>query len=383
MTTNYFGDYTGRVKGTGRTEVITPKVHLMSVTNNPVGTLFSLWHASRHNEYIDPADAQFIYENWDSITISKINSDPYFKSEVDRILEENIPSYICSCYPEHAGESGTDICNVIRQIAKMNLVANVPSAESVTFNFAIDDATVALREQMVRSKLASYWTQTSRTASLTSMDVNMSRHIEMYGGEKAVDIYEETVETIREAYRKLGALGVPVEEIRLAPESRVHRVMWMIDARALLPILSKRASWIAQATLWSPIIAQVSRIVREVDPMFSEFLGKCDGVTIANGRVTFYKYDNEVEDRYFGRDPQPCDPLWLAYKGITMPEHTNLEFYDAMKDLYIDLWSDDILEILGWDRKDRSKLGKYDRPALYWDDHNPRMIDGLKRVYEI
>jgi len=330
--------YMGRVKGSSRTEYIRPRVELLSHTENPIGTLFSLWHGSRFNEFVDSAQAQAIYEGKDSG------------------LEE-LKQYIVSCYPEYGTAS-----RVVQEVARMNLLANVPSAESVTFNFAIHDCSVGLREQIVRSKLSSYWTQTSRTADLRYMDIHMSNSIEEYGGQEAVDIYKHVAETIREGYRKLADLGVPLEEVRLAPEARVHRVMWMTDTRALMLVINKRLDWMAQTTLWTPIIEDMVQILRNIDPMLGDFFGNPPGVKIQDGKVIHHAYDNENEDRYYGRDLQPVDPLWLAYKGIKPKPDTNFKLYDQMKSYYIKLWSDEILEVLGWDRENPDKLGYYDRP---------------------
>ncbi|WJZ23552.1 thymidylate synthase [Listeria phage LIS04] len=353
----------GRVGGSNITDTIRPSVNLVSVTANPVGTLFVLWHGSRHDSTITAEEAEVLYTGGEKA------KTPYYTE---------LAKYILECYPEHASEG---ISHTIKQIAKMNLIANVPSAEAVHFTFSIDNATVALREQMVRSKFASYWTQTSRTADLTQFDANMSDRIGFYGGEEAESTYKDTIQTIRDAYVKLQELGVPVEEIRLSPESRVHRVYWMISARSLLPILSKRLSWIAQATLWSPIISDVASILRDVDPMFAEFFGECEGVTINSDQVTFYKYDNEVEDRYFQRDPQPVDPLWLAHHQVKMPEHTDIGFYDDMKSLYIKLWKDEILDVLGWKRDNPHHLGPYDRPASYWSSIGSDKASHLADTY--
>ena len=82
--------------------------------------------------------------------------------------------------------------------------------------------------------------------------------------------------------------------------------------------------------------------------------------------VSNYMMNADNEDRYYGRDPLPCDCLWLAYKGITMPEHTDLDFYDYMKSMYIQIWDDRYLEVLGWDRNDPSKIGPYDRPYQWY-----------------
>lgn len=358
----------GRKIGNSITKELTPIVTLESVTENPVGTLFAMWFNSRHEDAIYPWVAQSIYEDMNKGEVKDYNVIYNDGVEVnDYILD--MCKFICDCYPEHAGDTGRNVANVIKEVAKMNLLANVPSAESVLFNFRVDNCTVALREQMVRTKVQSFWTQTSRTTDLSRMDVNMSESIRRFGGEEAVKIYEDAVQNIRDTYTKLTELGVPSEDIRLSPESRVHRVEWMTNVRALIPIVSKRVGWIAQLGLWKPIIEQVSEILRNLDPMFEDFLGNQEAVKIADGKVVFHKYDNEHEDRYFGRDPLPTDPLWLAYKGVCMPEGTNLELYDAMKEGFIKLWKQEALDVLGWDRRFPKKLGKYDRPRSYFIEH--------------
>ena len=356
-----------RVKGNSITGDLQSKTSLVSMTESPIGTLFSLWHGSRHNDTVSASMAQLFYDR-----PGLAEEDSFWKKHAE---------YICSCYPEHAGEDGKVVARVIENVAKMNLLANVPSSESVLFTFCIDDASVAFREQLVRPKSDTQWTQTSRTADLTTMDVMMSDSIEFYGGEEAVDVYKETVDVIRQAYVKLAELGVPTESIRLAPEARTHRVYWMINARALRGVLAKRLDWIAQIELWGPVIGDVCEILREKLPIMLDFVGHPD-VKIKDKKVIWHKYQNEVEDRYFGRDPQPCDPLWLAYNNVTMPENTDIDFYDNMKKMFIKFWSDEILEVLGWDRKDPDVLGKYDRPYSYWESIGRLdMIEGLDTEY--
>ena len=349
-----------RIKGSNITKELRPEVELVSATQYPVGTLFSLWHGSRHEEKVSAHSAQLLYATNDRSSVPTTEAD-----------------IVASSYPEYFDNGSYS--NVIEEIAKIVLKANVPASECVNFTFCIDEASVALREQMVRSKFASYWTQTSRTADLNHMDINMSKSIGMFGGDEAVQVYQDTAEAIRKAYQRLTELGVPTEDIRLSPESRTHRIYWMISARALMPILSKRTSWIAQATLWSPIVSQVTAILRDkVDPIFTYFSGDNSDCTISDGKVTSYKYDIEVEDRYYERDPQPCCPLWLAYRGVTMPEHTDIEFYDYMKSIYIQMWKDEILEVLDWDRKNPNRIGKYDRPASWF-----RAMDRLDEIKDL
>lgn len=349
-----------RIKGNSCTEVIKPKVSLLSMTSNPIGTLFSLWHGSRHKQWISAGNLEKIYRMWESEYVLEYKRNEEMRELVD---------YIKECYPEYVKliisdpENIPDVRQAILQVARMNIVANVPSCEALSFNFVIDEATVAFREQLVRGKLnGQFWTQTSRTADLTSMDINMSEKIETYGGKEATEVYKSAANQIREAYIKLQELGVPTEEIRLAPESRVHRIYWMVNIRSLIAMFSRRSDWMCQATLWTPIIEGVSESLREegLDDLL-DLIVKPE-VKIENGRVTFHKYDNENEDRYYGRDPQPVDPLWLAYKGLKMPEHTDLKFYDEMKKSFIRIWPQEYLDILGWDRNNPNILGPFDRP---------------------
>ena len=76
--------------------------------------------------------------------------------------------------------------------------------------------------------------------------------------------------------------------------------------------------------------------------------------------VSAHNYDIENMDRYTGKDPQPVDPLWLAYKGYSMPEFTDMEFYEYLKSMYINIWPDEYLKVLGWDREHPEVKGPYD-----------------------
>lgn len=353
------GSFTGKIR---------PVVTFKSMTSNPIGTLFSVWYGSRHNDSVDPEDIQALYD-----------SDPAYVSKMpDSNWERRakVAAMICKDYPDLAGASGSDYKNVIKTICKQCIESDVPAAESVNFVIEIDKANVAWREQLVRSKIASYWTQSTRTIDMTTMDINMADSVELIGGPKAVEIYEHTADVIRQAYIELEKLGVPIEDIRLQPQQHVHRVYWMISIRALVKILNKRSDWIAQASLWTPIIAGVCSYLRKLSlfDIVEDFVGKPPVKVSYHSDydeyyVSEYMMNADNEDRYYGRDPLPCDGLWLAYRGLAMPEHTDLDFYDYLKSMYIQIWGDEYLKVLGWDRSDPTKLGKYDRPKTWFTSH--------------
>lgn len=344
----------GRMDQNSETRLFTPEVTCITSTPFAKEVLFCIWWGSRHKR---------------SILTSILNDALNSVSKTS--YQEKILREICEAYPEYAGEDKDDAHNVVNTIVKTLIDSDLPPLEAISFTFEIDNCTVAFREQLVRGRQSGYWTQTSRTMSLEYMDVNRATSIETLGGKKAVKIYDDTVDTIRRAYESLKALGVPEEDIRLQPSAQVHRVYWMTNLRVLLKTLNKRVDWIAQATLWSPVISGILSSLRYY--LDSDLLNmirskSCtpkvglsktkDGELV----VSSHTYDIENMDRYVGKDPQPVDPLWLAYKGYRMPKDTDLKFYHYLKGLYLNIWPDEYLEVLGWNRSDIDVQGKYDVP---------------------
>lgn len=365
-----------RIKGTATTKEFIPETKLLSCTTNPIGTIFSVWHMSRWNEEIEPFDIQYIYDG---------------ESDSDLLEDyEELMKYLCSCYPEYLQDNKNDNLTtqariVIREVVKLAIKCDVPATEFVSIELYTNNASVAWREQMVRNRRIHPWLQTSRTSDPVMFDCNRISTIRQLGGEEAVKIYDDLVQKIRDTYKILTEMGVPSEDIRLQPQGHIHRCMWGMDLRNLIKLVSKRSSWIAQMSLWGPVNADIVSILRDLfgEEIINDFVGKCEDITYhrdENGKIVLdnYKYVNESEDRYYDKDYQPTDPLYLAYTNKCLPEHTDIEFFDYMKSMYIKLWNSDILEILGWDRNDPSKIGKYDRPYSWFFENNKLdMIQGM------
>lgn len=357
-----------RIKGSSLTKEFVPETKLLSITKNPIGTIFSVWHMSRHKDEVDANTIERLY----------LNDDPEnYNSE----LNSELCKYLCSCYPEYVVNNPNDYKNVIREVVKLAIKCDVPASEFVSIELYTNYASVAWREQMVRNRRIHPWLQTSRTSDLTSYDCLRLESVKRFGGDEAVEIYNNAVQTIRDAYKALVELGVPSEDIRLQTQGHIHRCMWGMNLRDLIKLVGKRSSWIAQSSLWAPINADIINILRDNfgSDIIDDFVGICEDIKYRIDPdnsiiIEDYKYINESEDRYYGRDYQPTDPLYLAFTKKCLPEHTDLKFYDYMKNMYIKSWNNDILRLLGWDRTNPNKIGPYDRPYSWFLKHHLESI---------
>lgn len=332
-----------------------PRAKLVSFTNNAIGTIFEVWHGSRYTKSVEADEIAELYWNAGNEFIEASHKD---------LIKD-----LCEWYPDYAGINGDDYKNIIEQVVKLAIKTDVPASEFVSYEFKVDTAPVAWREQLVRKRKLHVWTQTTRNADMSKMDVTILPTVEM-AGDEAVTIYKNAVDTIRDAYTALIELGVPSEDIRLQPQTHVHRVYFGANLRDLLKLVQDRTSWLIQPTLWAPIVADIVEVLEKtLGGWVRDILAR--PVTLETGidghpKIVDYKYISDEEDRYTGRDKVlPVSPLYLAFTGKSMPEHTDIKFYDYMKSLFIKIWDDDTLDAIDWDKNNPTKLGRYDRPDNY------------------
>lgn len=125
-----------RIKGFSKTEEFIPSTRIISYTNNPVGTIFAVWHGSRNERSVDP----------------KVINDLYtLKGSISGIHHE-MCEYLVKTYPEYCKGEKDDWYNVIVQVVKLAIKCDVPASEFVSFEFETDNAPVAWREQLVRNR---------------------------------------------------------------------------------------------------------------------------------------------------------------------------------------------------------------------------------------
>ncbi len=142
--------------------------------------------------------------------------------------------------------------------------------EHASFTFAIEGVSRSLSHQLVRHRIASYSQQSQRYVSESGFEYVVPPSIA--GNPKALELYEKSIEEIRETYSKLAEM-VPKEDARyILPNACETKLVMTMNCRSLYNFferrLCNRAQWeirrLAQAML---------DCVREVAPNLFSWVG--------------------------------------------------------------------------------------------------------------
>jgi len=302
------------------------KVTLLSHTANPVETLNAVWQASRDNE---PVDCN--------------NSDPGL---FDKVINSKIPV-----------------------------------AEMLDFVFLLEDVSISLREQLVRHRVgvkvdgrlgadlvpdladSVWWSQSMRVLDMGEFARNGEYHIpeSILANDEATEVYRDGIYDAAQAYQRLAALGIPLEDARnVIPLGATHRLVWKLNLSALMHIIGKRGCWILQGGLWGDLVKGMVESLVPIHPAFKDLITPpC--IQGDQFKGCLFKLDNEK--RIKGEDPLPPCALFLnhheeaAKYAITKggPWQWNSEKdsfqstpgriakFDDMCDKYSELWGRDPL----------------------------------------
>ena len=222
------------------------------------------------------------------------------------------------------------------------IAQRIPVGESVDFVFAIEGVSVSWREQAVRHRIGAkpslerlgadigavdvqafpdiadsvWWSQSMRIQNMGAFADNEGfrvpetlegKTVNHFGVEQpAGDLYRGAMAAIQDAYNKLVAAGVPLEDAReLMPLGATHRLSWKLNISALQHILGKRGCWILQLGIWGPVIeGMVEELATRVDPVFRELITP---PCLKGDEFTGCIYHEENRRRYTGDDCHaPC-----------------------------------------------------------------------------
>lgn len=151
-----------------------------------------------------------------------------------------------SCYSE---SSSADILGNIdseKVLSRIVGMGHHSVIEHAVFTFSVEGVSRALTHQLVRHRVASFSQQSQRYVSLDSASYVTPHTVEADPG--ASKVFDETMEAIWEAYRRLEEMGIPPEDARyLLPNGCTTNITITMNARELLHFFSlrccNRAQW--------------------------------------------------------------------------------------------------------------------------------------------
>ena len=257
-------------------EMLEPKVTLISYTKNPIETLVKMWISSRGESILKNKDEQ-------------------------------------------------------EQIFKMLLETDIPLIESINLIFLLENVSISWREQAVRHRIGSkmgsnygvdiipdltdsmWWSESMRIKDMGEF-ATLRRFRIPDSIKESVDMdiltsYISCMYVIEKTYNYLVSNGIPREDAReLIPLCAHHRITWSMNLKSFKHIINKRTCWILQADLWMPIIIQMCQEVSKISDVIKEIiLPPC----FKNGVFKECVYWHENVRRIAGEDKMlPC-PLYL------------------------------------------------------------------------
>lgn len=262
----------------------------------------------------------------------------------------------------HAAARGYGpLAEEIEEHAKVMIQQHIPVLEMIEFYFLIEHMSVSLREQIVRHRVghrfgpelgvdivpgaidSTYWSQSSRILDLSNFadDGNFLLPDEIKT--EQVHIYKRAIQVAQDFYRQLVKKGMALEDARhVLPLATESRMLWKINLAALLHIIGKRGCWIAQLSLWRPIIyGMVDELCKKVSPIFRDVITPpCIKGDVFRGCL--FSADNEA--RYSDKDPEPPCPLYhfleKEWEEKDIPPEKK-ERFDMLWNEFGELWERD------------------------------------------
>jgi len=264
------------------------KVTLLSWTQDPLETVYSVWEASKSTDALRlPAE-----------------------------IKQHVPK--------------AEVLGLFEAV----VAQGIPVGEHIDFVFMLEGVSVSWREQAVRHRIgvkpsperlgsdivmvdripdlseSSWWSQSMRIQDMgtfaTLGEYRLPQTVEQNPEARAR--FDETMRLIESAYNNMVDAGIPMEDAReLIPLGAQHRISWKLNMGAIQHIISKRGCWILQLGVWGPVIeGMVNELATKIHPVFRNLVTPpCLKGDTFNGCV----YKEECRRRLVGDDCLPPCPL--------------------------------------------------------------------------
>jgi thymidylate synthase (FAD) len=155
-------------------------------------------------------------------------------------------------------------------VQKLLAMGHESPLEHVSFTFGIEGVSRTLSHQLVRHRIASYSQQSQRYVGHGGFEYVIPPSIA--GDSRASEIFVETMETIREAYKTLAGMVHQEDARYVLPNACDTKLMVTMNARSLYNFFNlrccKRAQWEIQTLAW-----EMLRSVQAVAPAVFSLAG--------------------------------------------------------------------------------------------------------------
>lgn len=204
-----------------------------------------------------------------------------------------------------------------RELFAKNSTLSFPPPEFIDFTFLFENVPIAFREQLVRTRSATHWWETSRISDFSKFFDNGKYFIsEGAKTNKQKLLIKNSYKLIQKQYKAMLKAGLKNEEARyVLPSGALTRGFMKINLRNLITLISKRTCSIAQGELWSPIIKGIKAELKlYYGDLFDDiFRTPC---TDCNGKFTGCKFQMVNEERLSGEDPLPVCQIYKKNGGV-------------------------------------------------------------------
>ena len=117
-----------------------------------------------------------------------------------------------SCYSESSSADIVDNIDSDKVLSRIVGMGHHSVIEHAVFTFSVEGVSRALTHQLVRHRVASYSQQSQRYVSMDSASYVTPHTVE--DNLEASKVFDETMDAIWDAYRRLEEIGIPPEDAR-------------------------------------------------------------------------------------------------------------------------------------------------------------------------
>lgn len=159
-----------------------------------------------------------------------------------------------------------------RRVKRVTGYGHMSVIEHAYFTFSIEDVSRAMTHQLVRHRVASYTQQSQRYVTYDTLKQYVTPPT-IEANPEAKKIFDETLESISETYKKLLDMGIPKEDARyVLPNAAKTHILVTMNARELRHFFSLRCCARAQWEI-REVAMEMLKQVKKVAPSLFENTG--------------------------------------------------------------------------------------------------------------